>query len=427
MSASNSVDASAPQEVVWRLPTRIAFRFFFPFFLLELPFPFLAARNRAAALYSWWQSIIPRVGHAVFGIDVRWRQTGSGDTAYDWVRLFTIAAISLAIMLVWSVLDRRRRAYPTLYTWLRAYVRFSLAFVMVQYGVIKIIPTQFVPPTLDQLTQPMGQASPMRLLWTFMGASMPYTIFSGLGELLGGLLLTTRRTALLGALVSAAVLSNIVMLNFTYDVPVKIFSSILLLAALFIAAPDAHRLLNLLVLNRPVDAAPARALIRWPWLHHTTRVARTLIVIAVVVQGFRGARIAHDRFMPMLTAGALHGIWNVDALTVDDVARPPLLTEAGRWRRMIITGESRASIDLVNDRRERFNVVYENGQLIFTKRSDERWSAPFHYEQPNPDTLLLNGSMDGKKIAATLHKVPHPEFLLITRGFHWISEEPFNR
>jgi hypothetical protein len=67
----------------------------------------------------------------------------------------------------------------------------------------------------------------MGLLWTFMGASAAYTIFTGLGELVGGLLLTTRRTALAGALVSAAVMTHVAVLNFCYDVPVKLFSMVL--------------------------------------------------------------------------------------------------------------------------------------------------------------------------------------------------------
>ena len=45
--------------------------------------------------------------------------------------------------------------------------------------------------------------------------------FIGAGKLLGGLLLTTRRTKLLGALVSFGVLGQVAMLNFSYDVPVN--------------------------------------------------------------------------------------------------------------------------------------------------------------------------------------------------------------
>jgi hypothetical protein len=39
----------------------------------------------------------------------------------------------------------------------------------------------------------------------------------------------------------------------------------------------------------------------------------------------------------------------------------------------------------------------------------------------------VHGTMDGKKIELTLHKEPEPKFLLNTRGFHWITEFPFNR
>jgi hypothetical protein len=30
-------------------------------------------------------------------------------------------------------------------------------------------------------------------------------------------------------------------------------------------------------------------------------------------------------------------------------------------------------------------------------------------------------------MTATLHKVPTPDFVLTTRGFHWINDQPFNR
>jgi hypothetical protein len=35
--------------------------------------------------------------------------------------------------------------------------------------------------------------------------------------------------------------------------------------------------------------------------------------------------------------------------------------------------------------------------------------------------------MDGKKIIAKLKKIELNSFLLNNRGFHWISEFPFNR
>ena len=76
---------------------------------------------------------------------------------------------------------------------------------------------------------------------------------------LGGMLLFLRRTTTLGAMVCLAVLSNIVALNYCYDVPVKLYSTNLLLMAVILLAPDARRVLGLLVLNRPAEPADLSA------------------------------------------------------------------------------------------------------------------------------------------------------------------------
>src|SRR5262249_46216957 len=88
-----------------------------------------------------------------------------------------------------------------------------------------------------------------------------YTSFTGGAEVLGGLLLLFRRTTTLGALVVAGVMANVVVLNISYDVCVKLGSMHILLAALFLLAPDAQRLLNFFILNQPV--APADLGPRW--------------------------------------------------------------------------------------------------------------------------------------------------------------------
>ncbi len=39
----------------------------------------------------------------------------------------------------------------------------------------------------------------------------------------------------------------------------------------------------------------------------------------------------------------------------------------------------------------------------------------------------LEGMFDGRKVRARLRLTEPPEFLLTTRGFHWINEYPFHR
>src|SRR6202008_2643494 len=66
----------------------------------------------------------------------------------------------------------------------------------------------------------------------------------------GAILLFVPRLTTLGAIVCLADTVEIFTLNMTYDVPVKLFSFHLILLSLFLLAPDARRLANVLVLNR---------------------------------------------------------------------------------------------------------------------------------------------------------------------------------
>jgi hypothetical protein len=141
--------------------------------------------------------------------------------------------------------------------------RYALAFSLIGYALIKIIPLQFSHLQARQLAESYGQSSPMGLLWNFMGFSTAYTVFGGVAELVPAILLLFRRTALAGALIAFGVLLNVVMLNLCYDVPVKLSSLNLLLLSVFLVLPESGRLLRIFVLNRPVPAmdlgAPAIA------------------------------------------------------------------------------------------------------------------------------------------------------------------------
>ena len=175
----------------WSLATRVAFRFCFVYFalyslatqivggLLLVPgfsFPAWARSGRCAQITSWFATHL-------FGVTAPLVYTGnSGDTISIWVQTF------------WLL--RRRgdrhgrlvgarppaRTYVTLHKWFRLFVRLALAAQMFYYGMAKIIPTQFPAPSLVTLVEPVGNLSLTDLLWTFIGASPPYQIFTGVAE-----------------------------------------------------------------------------------------------------------------------------------------------------------------------------------------------------------------------------------------------------
>ncbi|TMQ20684.1 MAG: DoxX family membrane protein [Deltaproteobacteria bacterium] len=233
----------------WSLARRIGFRFAFAFgVLLIYPFPINlipeagrleAAMNKPLEAGTSW------LAETVLGLPAPPSEfNASGDRTFDYVQLLLIAILAVLGAVVWTLADRRRRAYPGLAAGLLVVLRYFLAHAMLVYGFLKIMRLQF--PELDpyRFDEPIGELSPMGLLWTFMASSKPYTIIAGVSEAIGGVLLLWRRTATLGALVVIPVMTNVVLLNYCYDVPVKLYSTGLLILAIVIASPSLRRLLG---------------------------------------------------------------------------------------------------------------------------------------------------------------------------------------
>jgi uncharacterized membrane protein YphA (DoxX/SURF4 family) len=188
--------------------------------------------------------------------------------------MLVVACVATA---VWSILDRQRENYFTLYKWFRLCIRICLAGQMFAYGWAKAVPLQMPYPSLTRLVERFGNFSPMGVLWASIGASPAYEIFAGCAEMLGGILLIVPRTTMLGALICLADMAQVFMLNMTYDVPVKLLSFHLILMSLFLLAPDLQRLANLFFLNRA--AGPSTE----PPLFATPRANRLALAAQVVV------------------------------------------------------------------------------------------------------------------------------------------------
>lgn len=408
---------------------KLLFRFAFAYLILyNFPFPLYYIPGAGRWYIQMWKPLVPWVGKHVFNVTVTVR--GGGDSTYGYVQIFCFLVISMAAALIWTLLDRKRRSYAWLYEWLRVYVRFLLAATLIEYGASKVFPSQFPALTPDRLMQPIGDASPMGLLWTFMGASAAYTAFAGLGEMAGGLLLTVRRTTLLGALVCIAVMSNVVMLNFSYDVPVKVYSSHLLLMAVFLAAHDLRRLANVFVLNRPAEPEELRPLFRRKGLARTAAALAAVFILYETGTSLYGSYKDTEEYgRKAASSSPLYGMWNVEEIVVDGKVRPPLVTDEKRWRRMFYNTPGRFAIQLMSDSRERYGLELDDKKrtLVLTRRTDPNWKTTLVYRRLQPDVLLVEGPFDGHEVRARLRRAEPPEFLLVTRGFHWINERPLNR
>jgi hypothetical protein len=116
-------------------------------------------------------------------------------------------------------------------------------------------------------------------------------------------------------------------------------------------------------------------------------------------------------------------------MAVDGQIRSPLLNDYGRWRRLVFDSPERMSFQRMDDSYAGFASAIDTNKktLALTKNDDNKWKANFIFERPTQDRLTLDGEMDGHKTHLELQLADRSKFLLVSRGFHWVQENPFNR
>jgi hypothetical protein len=249
--------------------------------------------------------------------------------------------------------------------------------------------------------------------------------------LLGGALLVFRRTATLGALVVVAVMSNVVMLNFCYDVPVKLFSMTLLIAAGYVAAPRLSALFDVLVRGRAVPAAPRAPLFTRPRLDLAARIFGIAFALyAAYDRGHTRWMRARDSAAARANPSPLAGLWDVEEFVRDGKVIPATLDEATRWRRLVLRVSKKSGVLAFRQVDDFYDLRFFDLDKDPNKKTfifDGPPSFKWQYTQPDPEHLTLAGDYAGHTLAMKLHRRTVREHRLETRGFHWINEEPYNR
>ena len=415
---------NAPDNAItpahWSIGLRVVFRFISLYWIvyvaLNVAYRYPAGRIVSGLYMARWREFWLWATVHVFkvtGPEATYVPTPSGDTTLQYVQHAMFLMLALVGTVVWSILDRRRTEYRELHSWVRLLVRFTLALILFSYGFSKLFPQQYVPLSFARLMEPYGEFSPMGALWSFMSASRPYAIFSGAVEVTAGVLLLFRRTTTLGAMVAAAAMTNVVALNFCYDVPVKLYSTNILLMAVFLLVPDARRLADVLVFNR--SSAPAdldRVRFEHPWARIAAHVVWVVFVgyslqqqVAGNIAEYRALYMNPNRppVLGLYQVESDHPTWR--AVALDD---PRALAASLNRTPMTVRTKDGGVL--------RFATAWKGNQLTLNGTDVWTWSSP------DSDHVVLERGDE----TIRLRKVDTTKLPLLSRGFHWINETSFN-
>lgn len=130
----------------------------------------------------------------------------------------------------------------------RVVARWLVAAVAITYGFAKLNESQFT--ILDsELDKPLGTVSGFWLTWYYFGYSKVYGTIIACAQILGGLLLTLRATALLGALLLSPVFANIVLVDVFYgiDPGATVIALGITIGLLYVVAPAVPAILEVIL------------------------------------------------------------------------------------------------------------------------------------------------------------------------------------
>jgi len=418
----------------WSLPAKIAFRLSFCYLMLYMfcngnvtvftifqPFPAVEGWigkvlfTPLYALTQWWGV---KALHLT-GVAAKWHRDGSGDTLLNFLLCATFLAVSVLATAVWSVLDRRRPHYRTLYAWLRFFLRLNVGMGMLQYGFYKVFPVQMQPPSMAVLNEPVGQMSPMTLLWTMLGFSPLYERVCGAAEAIGGLLILVRRTALAGAILSAFVMTNVVLYNLFFDVPVKLYAIHVLLMAVFVMLPDMRPLWDFFVMNRAarlvgVWTPPAST----PRFRQATAIFEVVFLIGAVAGFIKFDGDRYSAYTESVRPAPVIGLWALDATSPE-----PLTIGGVPWREISIDNLTRGMARSPDGQLWRMYLTYDEKKhtLGMVSRGGSG-AVKYAWQVPDQDHMILT-TVGKSPMTLTFHRVPTPAtYPLLTRGFHMVNE-----
>lgn len=174
ISNTGTVIGSEPSErwtaqPRWGTWKQIGFRFLFSYFILFgldcLSFLVsftaydLSGNFIPGFMDPVWTPAATWIGRHIFGMSGFSAHGFGNGGRTDYVQAFSLVLVASLAAIIWSWIDRKRTNYRRLLEWLRLYVQFFLATMMLSYGFVKIIPNQFGLLTPERMSSRVGDLS----------------------------------------------------------------------------------------------------------------------------------------------------------------------------------------------------------------------------------------------------------------------------
>lgn len=322
-------------------------------------------------------------------------EDGPGDRPFDFVLFKYALAGAAALAVAWTILEPRFRWSWRVNIVLRWFITTFLAYIILTYGAAKIMGMQF-GHNYSAYERPLGSLRPMQFAWAFFGASYAFQAIIGWSQVLASVLLLFRTTRNLGAIILVPIMLNIVLVNFYFDVSVKLFSSYYLAMAIYILLWDFRRLTQFFFANQTVLPAPATPFFGTKQWRKVAQTAGWLLAVFVVLYPFYDTYQAKKEYHLDVTY-PMEGGWTIQQITwQNDSLNLRMQADSTRWNTLCFERGQWGSINTIKKGIYFFNYEADMTaqRLDLTINGQDSLIISSAYQlNSGKDTLIMEGTM----------------------------------
>lgn len=411
----------------WSIQKKFLFLFILSYtFFYIFPFPF-DAFPQLDFIFKYYQKAydvcVLWIGENILHIKNLKKSifSDSGDTLFHFTSFFLFLILSATLAILIILIDKKRNDYEKLQSYLFVYVRYCIGFYMLVYGFDKVFKSHFPFPSLEKLEQTFGDSSPQGLLWAFMGYSTSYNMYLGIIEVLSGFLLLFRRTTALGAILVMLVMINVAFINFSYDVPVKLFALHMIAYAFLLLYPFFNSIFQFFILRKETKLTEQKEIVFPTFIQKYQKAIKAVVIFSftLLFMNFSWTNMKEDG--DNAPKPALYGIYRID-MYMSHNHNITGVVDSDAWREIVfdkkITAIKTYSLG-VQHFTSRVDTI--NKKIVLISNTDLRQRLVFDYTFDS-ETLKLQGH----SAIIVCKKLDINEFPLIKRKFHWVVEYPVN-
>ncbi len=347
---------------------------------------------------------------------------GSGDTTFHYAQLITFTILSIILAIIWCILNQNKSQSNSLYYLLTTLSRYFLAFQLFDYGVAKIFNLQFSPFDLVKITKTFGESSPMGLAWAFFGYSKWYKIFIGVLEI-SSILLLFRKTITIGAIISFIITLQIMAINYFYDIPLKILSTTLFLLSLSLLSNNLNSIFRFLIYKKN-QSLKIISYVTYEnkFLNKFKSILKFLIISYTMTNSVLSQWKIKNSIDNLQYNHPLYGVYTVTRYITGLDTILDNNYKVLKWNQVIFDNNEIATIKFNNDSIAKYYTKIDTiNNSIELYQEPEKMEYFFNYNIIESDSLYFNGTI---KVLFVKNKISNE---LMSRGFHWINEYPYNK